>query len=142
MSKNVWMLSAVLVVALSVFLGVFISNNALLTVLGEPVETEQVIVSESPWTQEGSLFTTQVVYISPAGEETNTITIEVAEDTVTSFDMSIDTPNEVSKMYQQKFITELQAVIVGKKVSEIAQIDTIAGASLTTDAFKNAAAQL
>lgn len=142
MSKKVWMMSAILVIVVSVSLGIFVSESSMLSLLGEPVETEQVEISESPWTQEGSLFTTQVAYVSPAGDETNTITLGVENDIVTSFDMTVDTTNEASQFYQEKFITEMKTFVIGKKVSEVAQIDTIAGASNTTDAFKAAVAEL
>lgn len=142
MSKKVWMMSAIVVIVLSVSLGIFVSESSLLSVLGEPVETEQIEVSESPWTQEGSLFTTQVAYVSPAGDETNTITLGVENNVITSFDMTVDTTNEASQFYQEKFITEMKTFVIGKTVAEITQIDAIAGASNTTDAFKAAVAEL
>lgn len=142
MSKKVWMMSAIVVIVLSVSLGIFVSESSLLSVLGEPVETEQIEVSESPWTQEGSLFTTQVEYVSPAGDETNTITLGVENNVITSFDMTVDTTNEASQFYQEKFITEMKTFVIGKTVTEVAQIDAIAGASNTTDAFKAAVAEL
>ena len=142
MSKNVWMFSAILVIVVSVFLGISISDSSILSTFMKPAETEQVEVAESPWTKDGDMFSIEVAYVSPAGDETNTITLGVDGSTVTSFEMTIDTTNEASKLYQEKFISEMKQTFVGKKVAELAQIDTVAGASNTTQAFKDAVAQV
>lgn len=144
MTKKVWIISAILVVAGGIYLGTVISDSTSLSFLEEPVktETEQVEVAQSPWAQEGNLYTTTVEYTSPAGDEANMISVTIENDTVQSFEMTIETKNDVSIAYQKRFLAELEKTVVGKKVSEIAGIDTVAGASLTTQAFKDAFAQL
>lgn len=140
MTKKVWMGSAIVVVATGVFLGTIISENALLNFLEEPVKTQtaQVETAQSPWLEKDSLFTTKLSYSTPAGTELNTLSIGVEDDTVTSFSMSIETKNDVSIAYQKKFVTEIEKIIIGKPVSQIAQLDTIAGATITTQAFTDA----
>lgn len=144
MTKKVWLIGAVFAVAGGVYLGTILSNSSMLSFLETPgkTETEQVAVTESPWTKAENKLSTKLEYESPAGQEINTITIAVENDTITSFEMSIETKNDVSIAYQKKFVAEVEKTIIGKKVSEISQLDTIAGASLTTKAFTAAFMQI
>lgn len=143
MSKTTWIISAIVIIIISLFVGTAISDSQLLSFIAQPEQTEQIEISEGPWSKNDDILTTELLYETPAGVETNTITITLdASETIASFEMSIDTTNEVSIRYQEQFIAQLTPVIIGKKMSEIANLDTIAGASLTTDAFTQAFAQL
>lgn len=142
MSKRTWIISAILVIVVSLFVGTAISDSQLLNFLAQPEQTEQIEISEGPWSKNDEILTTQLSYETPAGVETNTINISLDGDTIAGFEMTIDTTNEVSIRYQEKFIEELTPMLVGKKISDIENIDTIAGASLTTDAFTQAFTQL
>lgn len=143
MSKNLWITSAILIVIISFFVGTSISSTNLLDFMTPPEKTEQVEISDSPWTQQNNLLTTELIYDSPGDLEKNTISIALDENNlITSFDMTIETSNDVSIAYQTQFISQVKETIIGKKASEIAQIDTIAGASLTTQAFTDAFSQL
>jgi len=143
MTKKVWVFSAIVIVVVGIFLGTMVSDSNLLSFLevSNKTKTEQVKISEGPWSQSGNLLTTEVSYTTPAGDESNKISIGVENDTITSFEMTIETSNDVSIAYQKEFIAELEKTIIGKKVSQIAQLDTIAGASVTTKAFTDAFAQ-
>lgn len=142
MSKKTWMISAVLVVIVGIFTGVLLTESALLDQLFVEAPTEQVVIEESPWQQEANNYTTEVTYQTPAGIEVNQITLTVENNTVTAFEMTIETTDRTSIAYQTDFIAEAQQAIVGKSVAELQSVDTIAGASLTTDAFRSAASQL
>lgn len=144
MTKKVWIIGAVIAITGGVYLGTVLSNSSALSFLERPqkMETEQVEVSESPWTKVENELTTQVAYESPAGQELNTITVSIEHDTITSFEMSIETKNDVSLSYQKKFVAEVEKSIIGKKISEVAKLDTVAGASLTTKAFTAAFMQI
>jgi len=143
MTKKVWTGSAIVVIVTGVFLGTMISESRLLSFLEEPVKTQtaQVETAQSPWLEKDNLFTTQLSYSTPAGTEVNNISIGVENDTITNFSMTIETKNDVSIAYQKKFVAEMKKEIIGKPVSQIAQLDTIAGATVTTQAFTDAFAQ-
>lgn len=143
MLKNLWITSAILIIVLGLFMGTAVSNTSLLNFMTTPEKTEQVKLAESPWTKNNNLLTTQLTYDSPGDLEKNTISISLDKNNfITSFEMTIETKNDVSIAYQKQFISELKETIIGKTASEIAQIDTISGASLTTQAFTNAFSQL
>lgn len=139
MSKNTWFVAALVVIIISYFVGSAVSDAQLFNFLAAPEKTEQIEVSDSPWTRTDNTLTTQLSYESPAGAETNTVTMTVDEnDVVTAFEISIDTKNETSVRYQSNFVAQIETEIVGKKISELSNLDAVGGASTTTNAFTQA----
>ncbi len=140
MSQKTWYISVVLIIVVGIFLGTTLGQNSTLhSFFTTPETTEQIISEDSPWEKEGKSMFITAKYNSPAGEESHTITLALdAKQRVAAFTMTIDTKNTVSKGYQEKCIEVLNQKIIGKTPSEIAQFDTIAGASLTTRAFVDA----
>ena len=143
MSKTTWYTSATLVIIFSVFLGIAISQTNLLIPLVTEPETEQIEIANDTWQQEGSTISTLLEYGTPAGPETNTVSFTLDNSNViTAVSLSIDTTDAVSASYQERFTTEVQTLLIGKKITEVTSIDTVAGASLTTKAFNAAVVQL
>lgn len=144
MSRNTWIMSAIFVVIFGVFVGSVVSDTTLLDFLAESEPTQQVEeVKDSPWAQDGEYLSIELKYFSPAGEENNVVKVMVDEDnTITDFEMTIGTANETSIAYQERFIEELETTLIGMTPEEAADIDTIAGASLTTTAFTDAIRQM
>lgn len=145
MTKKTWVMSAVVVIIVGLFVGTAISNTVILDFLATPVqtETEQIAVSQSPWEKTADTLTTQLSYETPAGLETNSVTINIdTNNIITDFEMTIDTTNDVSIAYQKKFIPEVSELLIGKNINELTGIDTVAGASLTTQAFTDALKKL
>jgi hypothetical protein len=103
---------------------------------------EQTEVSESAWGEMDGIYTTRFEYETPAGLEGNTVSLMFEDGLATSFEMEIETDNRVSVRYQESFITEMKQLVVGKNIEELSEIDIVAGATLTTEAFKNALSDL
>lgn len=142
MTKNIWSASAIIIVVLGLFIGTSLSSSNILNFLEKPDRTEKIRTSQSPWSKKNNEYSIQLSYESPGDLEKNLVSISLdSNNNISSFDMSIQTKNDVSIAYQEQFILEVNKTIVGKKVSQVALIDTVAGASLTTQAFKDAFSQ-
>ena len=148
MTKKTWIMSATVVIIVSVFVATTLSNTVILDFIAtSPTNsintTQETRVMDNPWQKDTDTLTTKLSYETPAGLETNSVTLTIdANNSITDFHMTIDTTNDVSIAYQEKFIPELSQLLIGKQISELKNIDTIAGASLTTQAFNEAVTQL
>lgn len=163
MSKHTWIISALLATSVGVVIGNWawmknhedspfsptqrpLAANSAPEVLEETDSDESVnlaaMTNPVEWQISGSEYTAELDYSSPAGDELNTLSLTLEDGTVTEFEMTIETKNPTSIRYQREFIEELEPMVIGKSIAELAGIDTIAGASLTTDAFTNAVAQV
>lgn len=109
----------------------------------ETVTTEQPQIVQEQWRQDGKYYLITWEYPTSAGR-TGKVGFKVSlnKDQIASADITILTTNEESKGYQEDFQKGLAKVVVGKKLSEIANIDIIGGASGTTKNFKAAVAAL
>ncbi len=83
-----------------------------------------------------------VSYTSPAGAETIAVSMVIVEGAVASISAVPSAKHDVSKKWQTAFAGGLSAAAVGKSLSEIAGLDAVGGASLTTGGFKEAVASL
>ena len=97
---------------------------------------------EGPWVKEGDVYTTTLKYNSPGGEEANKVSLTIKKGIITAVDFGIKTEIKASLKYQGGFAKGLTGVIVGKKLSELTDVDKISGASLTTNAFNEAVRKL
>ncbi len=94
------------------------------------------------WTKESNIYTTTLRYDSPGGAEVNKISLVINNDIISGVNFELTTINEISLKYQKDFGDKLPKIIVGKKLSELKEIDKISGASLTTAAFNQALQKL
>lgn len=104
--------------------------------------TQPQIVQEQ-WKKEGNAYS--ITWEHPtSGGRTGKVgfSLKLNKDKVTGVDVSILTTNEESKAYQSDFKKEIAKVVVGKKISELNNIDVVGGASSTTKSFKEAVAAL
>jgi outer membrane biogenesis lipoprotein LolB len=82
-------------------------------------------------------------YQSPAALEPVEFKLTVdSEGVITKAETVITTNQEISKMRQEAFAKELPTAVVGKKLSELTEIDRVGGSSLTTGAFNKALSDL
>jgi hypothetical protein len=125
-------------------IGILGGGYALLNQTEDVTTTEQHEIASDQWTQEGEYYTTTWEYPISEGR-TGTVGFKVMLDennAIANADLEILTTNEESMAYQEDFRAEVNQVVVGKKLSELTDIDTIAGASSTTNHFKEAVAVL
>jgi len=102
----------------------------------------QVEQSKDYWTKNGNLYTTVAKYSSPEGEEETVFEIELENGFVKKIETGVITKIDASIVYQNQFAKDLPKLIVGKKLSEITDLDIVSGASLTTAAFNKAIGEL
>lgn len=120
----------------------WINRDTLLTKNNEDVSVESQITQEE-WKLEDDTYTVTWEYPT-SGTRTGKVgfAVELDEDQISSADITILTTNVESQAYQEDFKNELSEAVVGKKISELSDIDVIGGASGTTESFQEAVAAL
>lgn len=84
-------------------------------------------------------LTADVEYDSPGGMDLVGFTLDVdSMGTVQAIQVEKKIANPESAKYQQSFASAIPAVVVGKKLTELTDLDVVGRASLTTDAFNQA----
>lgn len=111
-------------------------------------ETSTLVETPSTEAENGGVsiaktVATEATYQSPAGEEKVGFTIAVdAEGMITNAETQVMAQAPISVTRQESFAAEFPTVLVGKKLSELTQVDRIGGSSLTTGAFNEALVEL
>jgi len=83
--------------------------------------------------------TADAEYDSPGGLDLVGFTLDVdATGTIQAIQVEKKIANPESTKYQQSFANAIPAVVVGKKLAELTDLDVVGRASLTTDAFNQA----
>ena len=106
-----------------------------------PMTKESVIVSLGEKKDVVDIHADRIVmvearYKTPVGSDPVSFSLSVGKDgVVTKAETGILGKNSTSIQKQQSFATALPTVVVGKKLSDLSDIDRIGGASLTTNAF-------
>ena len=87
--------------------------------------------------------TANTSYGSPAGPEEVGFTLGLdANEVIVSADTTVKAADQASTSFQESFKANLSSVVVGKKLSDLSSIDKVGKASLTTNAFNQALAQM
>lgn len=104
------------------------------SMIAEPADGE--MVDETTNMDKGKTITDTQTYQSPAGPEEVGFSI-VVDDTGTISEVSVENKAKapISITRQDAFKAEIEAAVVGKKLSELEKIDRVGGSSLTTGAF-------
>jgi hypothetical protein len=76
-------------------------------------------------------------YDTPGGTESVGVKITVASNIVTALEVTNEGVSPNAKVYQDKFASGIDAVVVGKNLNAI-KVDKVAGSSLTSAGFTNA----
>jgi hypothetical protein len=79
-------------------------------------------------------------YVSPGGAESIEVTVTLANDIITSADVTGDATSGESQMHQQDFISGYKSLVVGKDIDRVS-LSRVSGSSLTSNGF-NAALEL
>ena len=77
------------------------------------------------------------IYTSPAGKESIEVTLTVDEGIVAAIDVVPQATNPTSQTFQSDFASAISAQVVGIPRAA-GDVDVVAGASLTTQAFESA----
>ncbi len=85
-------------------------------------------------------YTAEGAYTSPAGAESITVTLTLANDVVTAVSV---TPHGVgpSALWQGKFVSGIEAAVVGKSIESLS-LTKVSGSSLTPGGFNAAVASI
>ncbi len=98
------------------------------------VDTNHTFYKNGVYSQVGN-------YISPAGAETVTVTLEVMNDVVTNATFKGGATNKASITNQGKFASGFSGVVVGQPVDSIA-LTVVNGSSLTPKGFMDALSKI
>lgn len=80
-------------------------------------------------------------YGTPEGQQSITVTLTVDNDIVTAATVVPIATGEASKMWQAKFISGVQAQVVGKKLASL-RLTNVSGSSLTPIGFNSAVSDI
>lgn len=95
------------------------------------------------WINTANTYQTYWNYATPSGRDDKIgFTITLSNGVIKDVKVEPFTASKDSQAYQANFGKELPKYVVGKKLSDIADLDVISGASGTTQNFKDAVAQL
>jgi uncharacterized protein with FMN-binding domain len=96
--------------------------------------------SSSTTYKDGS-YTADGSYQTPETVEKITVSLTIADDTVTAVKVTGDPQASETTHYQAQFRSGISALVVGKKLDDIS-VDRVAGSSLTSKGFNQAVATI
>ncbi|MCA9366996.1 FMN-binding protein [Candidatus Kaiserbacteria bacterium] len=82
-------------------------------------------------------YTTTASYLVPHGTESMSVTVTVADNIITAVDVTHSGSDRESQQYQNRFDKNIESAVIGKNIDSLT-LSRVGGASLTTQAFKNA----
>lgn len=86
-------------------------------------------------------YTMRGAYVSPAGRETVTVSVTLANDIITDTTFTGDATNPSSVRNQERFAEGYSSFIVGKDIDSV-ELGVVNGSSLTGIGFNDALAQI
>lgn len=95
------------------------------------------------WQLTASTYKTTWEYTTGSGRQDKiNFTLTLEQDLIKDVSVEVLTASKDSQQYQSNFAKALPKLVIGKKLSDIASLDTVSGASGTTRNFKEAVAAL
>ena len=82
-------------------------------------------------------YTAEGSYATPESVETVTVTLTIADDTVTDVEVTGDPQARESEQYQSQFIGGITDEVVGKSLDDVS-VSRVSGSSLTSGGFMQA----
>ena len=109
----------------------------------EPEVTTTTPEPEEPeTTYADGTYTANVMYRVPQNHvDPLTLTLTIANDTITSATVAFDPTNGTSKKHQDRFSDAYESQVIGKAVDNVS-LSRVGGASLTSRAFNDALADI
>jgi uncharacterized protein with FMN-binding domain len=103
----------------------------------EPSSSTPSSSTNSSATYKDGIYTQQAQYSVPRSYETIQVTVTIKNGVVTSSKVSNSEGDPKSAEFQREFTSEYQNQVIGKNLSDL-MLDTVAGASDTTEGFNQA----
>ena len=103
----------------------------------QAVTQDQSLVKTTATLFKDGTYSATGTYASPGGSESIDVTLSLKENVITSVVVTPKAENPASKNWQTRFISGVEKVVVGKKISEI-NLDEVSGSSLTPIGFMDA----
>jgi len=102
----------------------------------EPASAASTSTASAATYKDGT-YTATGSYDSPGGNESITVTVTLANDTVTATSATSGANDPEAHEYQDQFISNYKQLVVGKKISDIS-LSRVSGSSLTSQGFNSA----
>lgn len=133
MSKIVYFLSGVLLIASMFFSGC----DAKTEQVDAPGGVER---AENSVTQNynNGVYEDVGSYLNPSGNDSIGVKLNLENDVVKSLSISIQANDKTSKKFQKLFSEGIEELVVGKKIQDIKEFDSVNGASFTPVGFQRA----
>ncbi len=100
--------------------------------------TDSTSTSEEESAYKDGSYTETGTYMSPAGEESITVTLKLEAGLVKSVSIGKEASNEASKQYQTLFADGISSLVVGKPIDSLGSLGAVNGSSLTPKGFEEA----
>lgn len=107
----------------------------------DPNQTTPVTTTPSATMYNDGTYTAEGAYSSPAGNETVTVSVTLANDVITDATFTGNAKNPGSVANQKKFSDGFKAEVVGKSIDSI-NLTVVNGASLTPKGFMDALSKI
>lgn len=111
------------------------SNAASSSALASTSSSSAAATSSSAY-KDGT-YTAQGSYSSPGGNESISVSITLASDTVTAVTVTPQATSGQAADFQKKFASGISSEVVGKKLSSLS-VSRVSGSSLTSEGFNSA----
>lgn len=101
-----------------------------------PIETMETTTTNDS-SSETTIENKELTYKRPGGETSVVVNAKIQNETIEDLSVvpAVGTDN-VSENFIKKFEGAIASELIGKKISDLQNIDAVGGASLTTKAFK------
>ncbi|GAA1697519.1 hypothetical protein GCM10009808_13720 [Microbacterium sediminicola] len=101
--------------------------------------TDESTTTDSSGTGEyvDGTYTAEGSYATPESVESITVTLTIADDTVTAVEVTGEPQARETEQYQSAFVGGIADVVVGESVDEVS-VSRVAGSSLTSTGFMQA----
>ncbi|HSX28208.1 MAG TPA: hypothetical protein VLF60_02050 [Candidatus Saccharimonadales bacterium] len=142
---------AVIIVTIMAVMSIEALSTKKATPTATPVVTTSTAATPTSSTQSSSTSANQMYkdgtytvtdsYDSPGGQESMQVSLTIKNDIVTDSTVLPQAYDRDSREFQNVFIEDYKTYVVGKEVSSL-RLNRISGASLTTQGFNDAVAQI
>lgn len=112
----------------------------LLALVGCASDAPSAVADTSASYTDGT-YTAEGSYISPAGEETVTLEVTLADDIVTAVTVTPGADDPQARGFQDRFAGGISEQVVGKDIDTL-DVTRVAGSSLTSGGFADALATI
>ncbi len=140
-TKTLTIPTAIVLGTITVAISLAVFNTPISKLVPQLTKTEQRKV-EDKWQHTADVYETTWNYVTPSTQDKIGFVLTLSGGIIQNVEVKVYTKSKDSIVYQTNFGKALPKLVIGKKLSEIASLDTVSGASGTTKNFKAAVASL